>query len=196
MESKVINILCSPNIPCCQKNSKETHILVCLYSQTHHCKHCCIFQRHSTNTSHPLHYRQTDIPVVPDCDTTESYAYTAHGNYGCHAPTITLTPNDFNTTFFWNKLLNHANAPASNTPSYSQWQMETTQGFGSTGLLSVRSRSEVRLPGGSKVRTEAHRVTFSYVQCIFCVGWCATRVQLRRLDVLIYYYICINIVLS
>jgi len=52
---------------------------------------------HSTNTPHPVHYRQTDIPVVPDCDITKSYAYTAHGNNGCHAPTITLTPNDLNT---------------------------------------------------------------------------------------------------
>ena len=41
-----------------------------------------------------------DFPVVPDYDITKFYAYTAQGNYGSHAPTITLPPHDLNTTFF------------------------------------------------------------------------------------------------
>jgi hypothetical protein len=133
-------------------------------------------EHHFTNTPHPLQHIQTDIPVVPDYDITNSYAHTARGNCGSHAPTITIPPNDLSTISFMKRTAQSCQRTCQQYAILCSVTNEDDTAFGSTALLSVCSVSEVRLPGGSKARTEAHRVTSSFVQCIFCVGWCASSI--------------------
>jgi len=117
---------------------------------------------------------------VPDYDITKFYAYTERGNYGSHAPTITLSPNDLNTTFFLKQTAQSCQCACQQYAILFSVTNEEDTAFGSAALLSGHSRSEVRLPGGSNARTGAHRVTFNYVHCTFCFGWCARRIQLRK----------------